>query len=119
MDGACSRELGCRCFAWRKFVERDNIWIIWMDSDSLPSRFYKFGSKRSKVGTPKNTRKIVFLDPSLMAIVPVADFIGKLPLQLREAHHIQSLENVSAMRWIGNEFNIQLPSFLEELKGEV
>ena len=90
-----------------------------MDSDSLPSRFYKFGSKRSKVGTPKNTRKIAFLDPSLMAIVPVADFIGKLPLQLCEAHHIQSLENVSAMRWIGNEFNIQLPSFLEELKGEV
>ena len=90
-----------------------------MDSDGLLSWFYKFGSKHLKVGMSKNARKITFLDPSLMAIVPVADFIGKLPLQLHKAHHIQSLENVSAMCWIGNEFNIQLLSFLEELKGEV
>ena len=68
---------------------------------------------------PKNTRKIVFLDPSLMAIIPVTDFIGKLPLQLRKAHYIQPLENVSAMCQIGDKLDIQLLSFLEELKGEV
>jgi hypothetical protein len=54
-----------------------------------------------------------------MAIIPVMDFFCKLLLQLRKTHHIQSLENVSAMRWVGNEFNVELPSFLKELKGEV
>jgi len=54
-----------------------------------------------------------------MTLVPVTDFIRELPLQLRKAHHIQPLKDVSTMRWISNELDIQLPSFPEELKGEV
>ena len=68
---------------------------------------------------PEDTSETLFLDPSLMVIVPVMDFIGKLLLQLCKTHHIQSLENVGTMCRISNEFDVKLPSFLKELKGEV
>ena len=54
-----------------------------------------------------------------MAIIPVVDFISKLLLQLRKAHHIQSLENMGTMCGVSNEFDVKLLSFPKELKGEV
>lgn len=54
-----------------------------------------------------------------MAIVPVVNFVGKLLFQLRKAHRIQSLEDMSTMCGVSNELDIKFLSFPEELKGEV
>jgi hypothetical protein len=90
-----------------------------VDANHLPSLFYKFWSKCSKVSMAKDTSKIPFLDSSLMAIVPVTNLIGKLLLELHKAHHIQPLENMGTMCWVSNELNVELLSLPKELEGEV
>ena len=54
-----------------------------------------------------------------MAIIPVVNFVSKLLFQLRKAHRIQSLEDMSTMCGVSNELDIKFLSFPEELKGEV